>query len=95
LPQRIKKKKLNMQFIIFIYKECRSILLSGLKIETLSKMRKWVCRMSVVNWLEILCDFRQWRILKWRNLERLQLFLYSQERMHVSFLRNKWRGKVW
>jgi hypothetical protein len=32
-----KKKKLNIQFIIFIYKEFRPILLSGLKIESFQK----------------------------------------------------------
>jgi hypothetical protein len=37
-----KKKKLNMQFIIFMYKKYRAILLSGLKIGKAFKMRKWI-----------------------------------------------------
>jgi hypothetical protein len=35
-----KKKKQNMQFIIFICKKYRAILLSGLKVGKASKMRK-------------------------------------------------------
>jgi hypothetical protein len=36
------KQQLNMQFLIFIYKEFRLILLSGLKIGKAFKMRKWI-----------------------------------------------------
>jgi hypothetical protein len=42
-----KKKKLNMQYISFMYKEFRPIVLSGLKIQNAFKNAKWVCRMSV------------------------------------------------
>jgi hypothetical protein len=42
LSHRKKIRKLNMQFIIFIYKKYRAILLSGLKIGKAFKMRKWI-----------------------------------------------------
>jgi hypothetical protein len=43
---------------------------------------KMAMYMSVVNWLEILRDFRQWRryTRKWRNMERLQPFLSQQRK---------------
>jgi hypothetical protein len=48
LPQR-KKKKLNMQYISFMYKEFRRVLLSGLKIQNAFKNAKMGMYMSVVN----------------------------------------------
>jgi hypothetical protein len=47
VPYEKKKKKLNTQFIFFVYKEFLPVLLSGLKIENAFKMRKWVCRTFV------------------------------------------------
>jgi hypothetical protein len=48
LPQR-KKKETNMQYISFMYKEFRPILLSGLKIQNAFKNAKMGMYMSVVN----------------------------------------------
>jgi hypothetical protein len=48
LPQR-KKKQLNMQYISFMYKEFRPILLFGLKIQNALKNVKMAMYMSVVN----------------------------------------------
>jgi hypothetical protein len=70
-----------MQFIIFIYiyKEFRLILLSGLKIENAFKMLKWVCRTSVVFWLESLV-FWHWRILENEAIwDIYRFFLHSRE----------------
>jgi hypothetical protein len=49
LPQRKKKKKLNMQYIFFMYKEFRPILLSRLKIQYAFKNAKMGIYMFVVN----------------------------------------------
>jgi hypothetical protein len=82
LPQR-EKKKLNMQYISFMYKEFRPILLSGLKIQNAFKTAKMGMYMSVINWLEILRDFRQWRILENDAVWNVyNLFFHSKERMH-------------
>jgi hypothetical protein len=43
------KKKLNLQYISFMYKEFRPILLSGLKIQNALKNAKMGMYMSVVN----------------------------------------------
>jgi hypothetical protein len=73
-----------MQCISFMYKEFRPILLFGLKIQNVFKNAKMGMYMSVINWLEILRDFRQWRILEndaiW-NVYNL-FFFHSKERMH-------------
>jgi hypothetical protein len=46
-------------------------------------MRKWVCGMSVVIWLKILRNFRQWRILENDAIWNFySCFFHSKERMH-------------
>jgi hypothetical protein len=52
-PKGKKKKKLNMQYISFMYKEFRPILLSELKIQNTFENAKWVCRMSVSTDLKV------------------------------------------
>jgi hypothetical protein len=72
-----------MQYISFMYKEFRPILLSGLKIQKAFKNAKMGMYMSVVNWLEILRDFPQWRILENDAIWNVyNLFFHSKERMH-------------
>jgi hypothetical protein len=81
LPQR-KKKKLNMQNISFMYKEFLLALLCFLdwKSKTLSKMQNGyvacLCQLTRnFTWLPAVTYTR-----KWRNMERLQVFLSQQRK---------------
>jgi hypothetical protein len=72
-----------MQYISFMYIEFRPILLSGLKIQNVFKNAKMGIYMSVVNWLEILRDFRLWLILENDAIWNVyNFFFHSKERMH-------------
>jgi hypothetical protein len=94
LPQR-EKKETKYAIYNFYIQRIPPYSASWTENPKLSKMRKWVCGMSVLIWLKILRNFRQWRILENDAIWNFySCFFHSKEMMHeIQVWRKKSRTK--